>query len=127
MTPAQRKAAAIADLAAGESPQIVAERYGLNPYTVRSWKRREVRKLISPEATYLAPAHVAPHGAIGDLILDLLAAKLEASTAIARAVSNPQWLATQSGSDLAALGAWLDSTALAIGDRLATRQAPNDA
>jgi hypothetical protein len=67
------------------------------------------------------------HGAtqrtqIGDAILDLLRAKLEASCAIARAVSDPAWLRTQSGSDLAALGEWLDSTAFAIGDRLASRK-----
>jgi hypothetical protein len=127
MTPQQRKAQAIADLAAGESAQIVAERYGLNPYTVRSWKRRELPRLVSPETTHLAPLHAAPQRTqIGDQILALLVAKLEASAAIARAVSNPQWLAAQSGSDLAALGEWLDSTAFAIGDRLASRKAPGE-
>jgi hypothetical protein len=122
MTTQQRKPQAIADLAAGESAQIVAERYNLNPATVRCWKRRELPRLVSPEMP-LATVHGATQRTqIGDAILDLLRAKLEASCAIARAVSDPAWLRTQSGSDLAALGEWLDSTAFAIGDRLASRK-----
>lgn len=64
-------------------------------------------------------------GDIADLLLELLAAKLEASRAIAdgarAAMSNPAWLARQDAAGVAALGQWLDSSALDLGDRLAHR------
>lgn len=120
--PFTNKAAAIADLVGGESAQVVAERYGLNPATVRAWKARIVPRLISPEMQQRATRHVVVQRAqLGDTIIALLIAKLAASKAIAEAVQNPAWLATQSGSELAALGQWLDSTAFALGDRLARR------
>lgn len=123
------RAAAIADLQAGEQPAIVAERYSLDQSTVRVWKNRYVtepetlRPVSSPPVQL---AHERQKQQIGELVLDLLAAKLKASAALAEAVSSPEWLARQSGSELAALGEWLDTTALALGDRLAGRRAAGD-
>lgn len=127
------KAAALADLQAGEQPAIVAQRYGLDPGKVRMWKTRYVADGVAESAIGVAPVSpvVKPsvghkQNAIGELVLDLLAAKLKASAAIAQAASDPAWLAKQRGSELAALGQWLDSTALAIGDRLAQRDDGSD-
>lgn len=128
------KAAALADLYAGEQPAVVAERYRISPATVRSWKLRTVRTATehatehaTRNATIARPMVEAQQHAIGVIILDLLAAKLQASAAIARiATSNPEWVWKQSGSELAAFGQWLDNTALAIGDRLAGTPRGND-
>ena len=118
------KAAALADLAAGEQPAIVAERHGLDRETVKSWKRRH---FVAPDDAPIAPS-VAPivrprieaqQRQIGELVLDLLRSKLEASQAIAEQARDPAWRARQSAAELATFGAWLDSTAFAIGDRLA--------
>jgi hypothetical protein len=121
---AKVKAAALADLHAGEQPAVVAERYGIEMGTVRVWKARYVTDSVTQRSASPAPQRpsvAAQQRQIGEIVLDLLAAKLEASAALARAVSDPEWLARQSGSELAAIGGYLDSTALAIGDRLAGR------
>ena len=120
------RAQAIADLQAGEQPAIVAERYGLNRDTVKQWKQRHVVTMPVTESVTVSPRVTRPklerqQAEIGALVLDLLAAKLEASAAIAEAVRDQAWLARQSASELAALGEWLDGSALAIGDRLAGR------
>jgi hypothetical protein len=118
------KAAALADLQAGEQPAIVAARYRLDAATVRKWKERHVTQDVTPVTPAVTPIRrpsvEAQERAIGAIILDLLRAKLEASRAIADyARNNPAWLAQQPAAELAAFGQWLDTTALAIGDRLA--------
>lgn len=124
------KAAALADLMAGEQPAVVAERYGLDRDTVKSWKRRHVAPDDAPVAPDDAPVPTrqqpivrpkveAQKYAIGEMILDLLRAKLKASAALAEAASNPDWLREQSAAELATLGQWLDTSVFAIGDRLA--------
>lgn len=116
------RAAALADLHAGEQPAIVAERYGLDGDTVRKWKQRYVTADVTEPVTRVTarqPTVEAQKSYIGETILDLLRAKLKASQAIAEAVSDPDWLTRQSAAELAALGQWLDGTAFAIGDRLA--------
>lgn len=113
------RAQAIAELHAGEQPAIVAERYGIDPAKVRVWKQRYVTESVTPPVTVRQPSVERQQQEIGALILDLLAAKLQASAAIAKAASNEAWLRSQSGSELAVLGEWLDTTAFAIGDRLA--------
>lgn len=131
------KAAAIADLHGGEQPAVVAERYGVDRNTVKQWKLRHVTNAVPnvPDPVTDVPSVKAPivkpvlerrNRLIGTIIFDLLAAKLEASEAIAKAASDPTWITRQSGSELAALGEWLDSTAFAIGDRLAQRANGND-
>jgi hypothetical protein len=121
------KAAALADLHAGDTPQIVAERYRLNPATVRSWKLREVQATaLQARATEHATTIATQRERIGDLVIDLLRAKLEASQAIAKAAQNTAWIDRQSAADLAEFGDWLDRSAFAIGDRLAGRSQPAD-
>lgn len=130
--PPEVKAQALAALLAGEQPAVVAEQLGLNPATVRKWKERMDDPPVTPPVTVSRPVSrptvEAQQRQIGAIILDLLAAKLEASAALARAATDPAWLRKQRGSELAALGQYLDSTALAIGDRLAgaTRGADAD-
>jgi hypothetical protein len=124
------RAAAVADLMAGEQPALVAAKYGIDAAKVRMWKTRYVAPDVAPDVapiTYQQPAQLAQKQYIGELIVDLLRAKLEASQAIARAARNPEWLAKQSAADLAALGGYLDSTAFAIGDRLAGAATSPDA
>lgn len=117
------KAAALADLATGEQPAVVAERYQLNFNTVRSWKIRNATLIATenatPAAPFRRPRQEAQQDAIGELVIDLLRAKLEASRAIAKTACDSAWLVRQSAADLAALGDYFDATALAFGDRLA--------
>lgn len=126
------RAAALADLLAGEQPAAVAAKHSIDPATVRSWKARYVEgatKSATDTATVatLRPGQLETQKAhIGGAVLDLLRAKLKASQAIAEAATDPAWLRRQSASELAALGQWLDGTAFAIGDRLAGG-APGDA
>jgi hypothetical protein len=124
------KAAALADLAAGEQPAVVAERYGLDRETVKKWKQRQLSPNLSPVSPsgvpIIRPKIEAQQIAIGELILDLLRAKLQASAAIAEAARNPAWLAEQPAAELAALGQWLDASAFAIGDRLAGAIRPTE-
>lgn len=122
------KAAAIADLQAGDQPAIVAERYGINNNTVKQWKSRYVTEVVTDvpdRVTVQKPALERQKTQLGEIILDLLAAKLEASKAIAEAARDPAWLRKQSATELATLGAYLDSTAFAIGDRLARSANPS--
>lgn len=127
------RAAALADLAAGEQPAIVAARYGLNRNTVKSWAVR-LGSILGTADAAAASAHAldapaapaAPIGSIearkqriAELILDLLAAKLEGSRRLAAHLSDPAFLAGQSLADLIALSSYLDRSALTLGDRLA--------
>jgi hypothetical protein len=123
------RAAALADLTAGEQPAVVAAKYGLDAAQVRVWKQRYVTGGDSPvtpvtPAPVVKPAIEAQHQRIGELVLELLSTKLEASQAVARAALDPEWRNRQTAAELAAFGAWLDSTAFAIGDRLAGRVEP---
>ena len=123
------RAAVLAELHAGEQPAVVAAKYGLDAATVRVWKQRYVTEAVTPvtatEPTR-RPALEAQKVHIGETILDLLRAKLKASQAIADAAADPDWLRRQPAAELAVLGQWLDSTAFAIGDRLAGAARPAD-
>jgi transposase-like protein len=126
------RAAAIADLLSGDPPAEVAQRYRLNRNTVKSWASRlsadapsasDTPRFASTDAPgdqALAVPALATEHTIGGLLLELLAAKLKASQAIAQAASDPAWLDRQSAADLAALGEYLDRSAFSLGDRLAT-------
>jgi hypothetical protein len=120
------RAAAIADLQAGEQPAVVAERYGVDSATVRVWKQRYVTTPdalhVTPITTVVTASESADHRTFGELVFDLLRAKLRASEAIARAAEDAEWIKRQTGADVAALGMWLDASAFAIGDRLAGNQ-----
>jgi transposase-like protein len=120
------RAAAIADLLSGDTPAEVARRYGIDPTNVRQWKARYVTAGVTDTPTHVTPDVTLPtpqigtQHEIGRLLLDLLAAKLKASQAIAEAASDPAWLDRQSAADLAQLGEYLDRSAFSLGDRLAT-------
>lgn len=123
------KAEIIAALTAGEQPAIVAERYGIDTAKVRVWKQRYVTQSVTNVAPIAAPVTPAPppvqlekirqQNRIGELVLELLAAKLEASKAVAKQATDAEWRRSQRAGELATFGQWLDSTALALGDRLA--------
>jgi hypothetical protein len=112
------KAAALADLHSGEQPAVVAEKYRLKRSTVKSWVARADASAVASTRTAVAsvpapivrPTVEAQQRQIGELVLDLLRAKLEASATIARLVST---------AELVSLGNYLDDTALSLGDRLA--------
>lgn len=116
------KAAAVADLLAGDQPAVVADRYQLDRNMVKQWKFRHVPASVSNNVPIVPVRNVVAETQqrqFGELVLDLLRRKLEASEAIARAASDPAWIRRQTAAELATLGQWLDTSAFAIGDRLA--------
>lgn len=129
------KAAAIADLMTGDEPAEVARRYRLKPDTVRKWKERYVTASqhpvtpvtpVTPVAAVVQQASVERRKQrIAELILDLLAAKLEASHRLTGYLSDPAFLERQSFEQLVNLNGYLDRTALTLGDRLAGSAEPD--
>jgi hypothetical protein len=121
------RAAALADLNAGEQPAIVAERYGIDPSKVRQWKKRYVTQGVTQSVTQAVtvvqrPALEAQQLALGELVMANLRAKLIATQRIAEHVINPTWLDKQNASDVAELFECLDRSAIGILDRLAGGQ-----
>lgn len=134
------KAAVLADLAAGEQPAVVAQKYGIPASKVRTWKTRYVAKNVAPLVANAAddgasvalekrcyPAVEERKQNISETILKLLTSKLLASQRIADAATT-EWLQNQTARDVAELGEWLDRTAFAMLDRLvgAQRRAERD-
>ncbi len=121
--PDEIKAAALADLATGEQPAVVAQRYGLDRGLVKQWRRRLLPRL-SPTGLAVSPlSHERPtyqmHQAmLADLVIQNLRAKLVATQRIAEHAMRPEWLARQTA-DVAALFEVLDRSAVDILDRLA--------
>ena len=109
------KAAALADLFNGDQPSVVAQRYNLNPSTVRAWKDRHVADIATRHASASAtrpPPDIALRQVhIVELVYDNLIAKLTASRRLADHVQSPAWLEKQTAEGVAILGQWLDSTA----------------
>ncbi len=113
------KAAALADLANGEQPAIVARRYSLPGDTVRKWKSR-LDLSVTPDVphetrhvTIIRQPSIEDHQArILDLMYQNLAAKYVATQRIAEHVTDPSWLYRQSAEGIAALGEYLDTAAL---------------
>ena len=126
------KAAALADLASGDQPAIVAQRYGLNPATVRSWKLR-LETVATPAATPLVsriatsprrPSVELEQLSLTELVMSNLRAKLIATQRIAEHATTPEWLNKQNAADVAGLFECLDRSAVGILDRLASAQRP---
>ncbi len=115
----QIRAAAIADLLAGEQPAVVAATHGLDPATVRQWKARFVTADPADVPTHRKPVLEAQKASMGELIIGCLRSKLQASQAVAAVATDPEWVKRQSAAELAVFGQWLDASAFAIGDRLA--------
>jgi hypothetical protein len=116
------KAAALADLAAGEQPAVVAQRYALNRDMVKKWKLRTVPGAVPAVTSNAVPATTAVvrrltveehQQHIADLMYRLLSAKLEASERLAQHTAT-DWLDRQSAEGIAELGDYLDRTAAGI-------------
>jgi len=118
------RAAAIADMLAGEQPAVVAATYGLDPAIVRQWKTRYVTSDSADVPARTPPSVAAQKASMGELIIGCLRTKLQASLALAEVATDPEWVKRQSAAELALFGQWLDASALAIGDRLAHGAAP---
>ena len=125
------RAAALADLHAGEQPAVVAERYGLDANTMRQWKLRHVTQGVTQDVTERNAAHVtvirhpqieAQQLELGELVMMNLRAKLEATQRIAEYATTPHWIDKQNASDMAELFEVLDRSAISILDRLAQRR-----
>lgn len=119
------KAAALADLATGEQPAVIAQRYNLDPAVVRQWKKRQ--DIVTPDVTdrvtvVTRPSVEAQQLALGDLVLENLRAKLIATQRIAEHATLPSWLEKQTAADVAGLFEVLDRSAIGILDRLAGAQ-----
>lgn len=124
------RAAALADLANGEQPVIVAQRYGIPDATVRKWKERLG---VTPTVTQKQdvtiirrPSIEAHQERVLDLMYHNLAAKLTASQRLAEHVTDQTWLYRQSAEGVAALGQYLDATALNTLALLAGRTTTED-
>lgn len=124
------KAAAMADLMSGEQPAVVAQRYGLNRETVKTWKKRlepitepAHEPITEPDTTIIRrPTYQLQQERIGSLIIQVLEARLQAQVAIAHHVrTNGTWINNQSASELAALDGHFHRTAVDVLDRLAGR------
>lgn len=123
------KAAALADLASGEQPAIVAQRYGLNRDLVNKWKQRMSAPMSAPmsaqpSAPIRRPQVELEQQSLTDLVMSNLRAKLIATQRIAEYAATPEWLDKQNAADVAGLFECLDRSAVGILDRLASAQRP---
>lgn len=121
------KAAALADLASGEQPAVVAQRYGLNRDLVNKWKQRMSAQVSAPlsaqtSAPIRRPSVELEQLSLTELVMSNLRAKLIATQRIAEHATTPEWLNKQNAAELAGLFECLDRSAVGILDRLATAQ-----
>lgn len=121
------KAAALADLATGEQPAVVAQRYGLNRDLVNKWKQRMSARASTPmsaqtSAPIRRPSVEFEQQSLTELVMSNLRAKLIATQRIAEYATTPEWLNKQNAADVAGLFECLDRSAVGILDRLATAQ-----
>jgi hypothetical protein len=130
------KAAALADLHAGEQPAIVAARYKLDSAKVRVWKQRYVTADVTAGGTPAVAPPVVPirqplaearRETLAELVEANLRAKLIATQRIAEHVTRDEWLDKQAATDVAELFAALDRSAVGILDRLAGAHAQRPA
>lgn len=131
------KAAALADLASGEQPAIVAERYGLSRDMVNKWKQRAIPSIVSTPMSTDMPVSVSTQqviryptieeyqAKIHQRMLALLEAKINASERLAGHIQ-AEWLDKQGAGGFAELGDFLDRTTIGLLALLA-RRADGDA
>lgn len=91
------KAAVMAALLEGQGVPEIAKRYDVPPETIRSWKSRQA----NGEA--VATVATEKKAAIGDLLLTLMSAEIEALTAQTRVLSDAAYLRQQPASELGVL------------------------
>lgn len=88
------KTAALVDLVV-MSPAAVAAKYGVNPATVRKWKSREMRHLVTPVTQ--------KNTRLQQLFYEYLEANLNAQIAQAYVVAEPTYIERQPAGELATL------------------------
>ena len=123
------KAAALADLASGDQPAVVAQRYGLNRDLVNKWKQRMSAQVSAPlsaqtSAPIRRPSVELEQLSLTELVMSNLRAKLIATQRITEHATTPEWLNKQNAADVAGLFECLDRSAVGILDRLASAQRP---
>lgn len=91
------KAAVMAALLAGQGVAEVAEKYKINPATIRSWKSRQ------QNGETVATVATEKRQRIGDLILEGLEAQLMATKAMADVFADKDWIRKQEASQIAIL------------------------
>lgn len=132
IVPPEVKAAALADLHAGEQPAVVAERYGLDREVVKKWRQRmrgDMSPRLSPHSGDMSPAPVrqpaveARQQTLAELVEANLRAKLIATQRIAEHVTRDEWLNQQNATAVAELFDAIDRSAIGILDRLAVAHA----
>jgi transposase-like protein len=89
----ETKAAVMAALLEGQSVSSVARRYEIPKGTVSKWKH-------SAGGVATQKGDGEP-GAMGELLLDLLRSNIESLIAISRETKDPDWIKSQSASELA--------------------------
>lgn len=126
------KAAALADLHAGDQPAVVAERYGLPRNTVKSWRVRLDAPAVAPAHAsadapaprrIVRPAEDLRNLTLAELVEANLRAKLIATQRIAEHVTRDEWLAQQNATAVAELFEAIDRSAIGVLDRLAAAHA----
>lgn len=98
--PATIKAAAIADLIAGNTVAWVATRHDLPLGTVKSWKSREVRAVVDAE---VAPEVAPRRPVLAEMLLELVENKIRGLVAITKVMQDPEWIKKQDAHQLADL------------------------
>lgn len=91
------KAAVMAALLAGQGVTEIAEKYKINPATIRSWKSRQ------QNGETVATVATEKRQRIGDLILEGLEAQLMATKAMADVFADKDWIRKQEASQVAIL------------------------
>ncbi len=91
------KGAVMAALLSGQSVSEIAEKYKINPATIRSWKSRQ------QNGESVATVATEKKARIGDLILEGLEAQLLATRAMADVFSDKDWIRKQAASEVAVL------------------------
>jgi transposase-like protein len=89
------KAAVMAALLAGQSIRQVAKEYNVPKSTVAAWGKEAVN--------YVPDVPDAKKERVGELLIDLLIAKLESQIAMSQHAGDKQWLKTQDASAVAML------------------------
>lgn len=92
----ETKAAVLAALLKGQAVSYVARQYDIPRSTISTWKRRELGSISET-----VPSQKKEE--LGDLILDLLRAELEALKAMSLSFKDRTWLEKQSASEAAVL------------------------
>lgn len=100
---AETKAAALAEIANGNTPAYVARKYGLGVTTVQSWAKEQRREIL--------PLKAARANLLTYEVFELVRLNIHAMKAMTEVASRPDYLEKQSARELAVLyGVLADKT-----------------